>query len=83
MDRTDLSGPEMDHPPLGRSYLVVLQSYDMSCTLILLSGLYGLDFIADIDINPSSMGPIFEVLIGPTLGVPQWTIRYWTAPFWW
>ena len=28
------------------------------------------------DINPSSMGPIFGVWIGPTLGVPKWTIRY-------
>ena len=38
---TELGSAEMDHPPLGRSYLVVLPSYDMSCTLILLTGLYG------------------------------------------
>ena len=71
-----LWGPEMDHLPLGRGYLVVVSSYDMSCALILLTGLYGWDYMADIDINPSSMGPIFGVWIGPTLGVPKWTIRH-------
>ena len=45
----------MDHPPLGRSYLVVVPSYDMSRALILLTTLYGLDFMGDIDINPSLM----------------------------
>ena len=59
MERTDRCGPEMDHPPLCLSYLVVVPSYDALCALIILSGLYGLDFMADIDINPSSMGPIF------------------------
>ena len=59
MDRTDPWGPEMVHPPLGRSYLVVKPAYDVSCALILLTELYGLYFMADIDINPSSMGPIF------------------------
>ena len=58
----------MDHPPLGRSYLVVVPSYDVSYALILLTGLYGFDYTADIDINPSSMGPIIWVWIGPTLG---------------
>ena len=82
MDRTDPWGPEMDHPPLGRSYLVVLPSYDMSCALILLTGLYGWYSIVDIDINPSSMGPIFGVWIGQTLGVPKWTIRHWAAAIW-
>ena len=82
VDRTDSWGPEMDHPPLGRSYLVVVPSYDMSCALILLTGLYGWDSIVDIDINPSSMGPIFGVGIGPTLGVPKWTIRHWAAAIW-
>ena len=81
VDRTDPWGPEMDHPPLGRSYLVVVPSYDMSCALILLTGLYGWDSIVDIDINPSSMGPIFGVGIGPTLGVPKWTIRHWPQLF--
>ena len=52
----------MDHPPLGRSYLVVVPLYDMSCALIYLKGQYGLDFMVDIDINPSSMGPIFGVV---------------------
>ena len=61
----------MDHPPLGRSYLVVVSSYDMSYALIFLTGFYGLDFMVDIDINPSLMGPIFEVWIGLTLGVPK------------
>ena len=70
VDRTDPWGPEMDHPLLGRSYLVVAPSYDMSGALILLTGLYGWDSMVDIDINPSSMGPIFEVRIGSTLGVP-------------
>ena len=79
VDRTDPWGPEMDHPPLGRSYLVVVPSYDMSCALILLTGLYGWDSMVDIDINPSSMGPIFGVWIGPTLGVPKWTICHWAA----
>ena len=41
VDRTDPWGPERDHPLLGRSYLVVVPSYDMSCALILLTGLYG------------------------------------------
>ena len=82
MDRTDPWGPEMDHSPLGRSYLVVVPSYDVSCASIILSGLYGLDFMADIDINPSSMGPIIGVWIGPTLGVPQWTIRHRAAAIW-
>ena len=82
VDRTDPWGPEMDHPPLGRSYLVVVPSYDMSCVLILLTGLYGWDSMVDIDINPSSLGPIFGVWIGPTLGVPKWTIRHWAAAIW-
>ena len=60
----------MDHPPLGSSYLVVEPLFDMSCTLILLTDVYGFDFLADIDINPSSMGQIFGVWIGPTIGVP-------------
>ena len=82
VDRIDPWGPEMDHPPLGRSYLVVVPSYDMSCALILLTGLYGWDSMVDIDTNPSSMGPIFGVWIGPTLGVPKWTIRHWAAAIW-
>ena len=82
VDRTDPWGPEMDHPPLGRSYLVVVPSYEMSCALIFLTGLYGWDSMVDIDINPSSMGPIFGVWIGPTLGVPKWTIRHWAAAIW-
>ena len=82
MDRTDPWGPEMDHPPLGRSYLVVVPSYDMSCALILLSGLYGWDSMVDIDINSTSMGSIFGAWIGPTLGVPKWTIRQWAAAIW-
>ena len=71
VDRTDPWGPEMDHPPLNRFYLVVVASFDMSCDFILLIGLYVWDSMADIDINPSSMGPIFGVWIGPTLGVPK------------
>ena len=59
VDRTDPWGPEMDHPPLGRSYLVKVASDAMWGALILLTGLYGWDFMAGIDINPSSMGPIF------------------------
>ena len=82
VDRTDPWDPEMDHPLLGRSYLVVVPSYDMTCALIFLTGFYGLYFMADIDINPSSMGPIFEVWIGATLGVPKWTIRHWAAAIW-
>ena len=68
VERTDHWGLEMDHPALGRSYLLVVPSYDMSIVLILLTGLYGWDSMADIDINPSLMGPIFGVWIGPTLG---------------
>ena len=82
VDRTDPWGPEMDHPPLGRSYLVVVPSYDMSCALIILTELYGWDSMADIDINPPSMDPIFGVWIGSTLGVPKWTIRHWAAAIW-
>ena len=53
VDRTDPWGHEMDHPPLGRSYLVVVPSYDVPCAFILLTGPYRLDFMADIDVNPS------------------------------
>ena len=53
VDRTDPWGPVMDHSPLGRSYLVVVPLYDMSCVLILLTEFYGWDSRADIDINPS------------------------------
>ena len=60
----------MDHPPLGRSYLVEVPLYDMSYVWILLTGLYGCDSTADIDINPS-MAQIFVVWIGPILGVPK------------
>ena len=67
--RTDPWGPEMNHPPLGRSYLVVVPSYDMSCVLIFLTGLYGWDSMANVNINPSLMGLIFGVWIGPNLGV--------------
>ena len=49
----------MDHPPLHRSYLIVVPSHDMSGALILLTGLLGLDSMAGTDINPSSMGPIY------------------------
>ena len=82
VDRTDPWGSEMDHPLLGRSYLVVVPSYDMSCALILLTGLYGWYSMVDIDINPSSMDPIFGVWIGLTLGVPKWSIRHWAAAIW-
>ena len=80
--RTYTCGPEMEHPSLDRSYLVVVSSYDMSGSLILLAGHYGWDSMAGFDINPSSMGPIFVVLIGPTLGVAKWTIRHWAAVIW-
>ena len=82
VDRTDPWGHDMDHPPLRRSYLVVVPSYDMSGALILLTGPYGWYSMAGIDINPSSMGPIFGVCIGPTLGVPKWTIHHWAAAIW-
>ena len=82
MDRTDRKVPEMNHPPLCHGYVVVVPSYDASYALILSTGLYGLDFMADIDINPSSMDPIFGVWIGPTLGDPKWTIRHWAADIW-
>ena len=72
----------MDHPPWARFYLVVVPTYGVLCTLILLTGLYGLDFMANIDINSSSMGPIFGGRIGPTLGVPEWTIRHCAAAIW-
>ena len=71
VDRTDPWSPEMDRPPLGRSYLEVVASYDISGPLILLTGLYGWDSIGGIDTNPSSMGPIFGVWMGPTLGVSK------------
>ena len=37
VNKTDPYGPDMDHPPLGRSYLVVVPSYDMPCQFILLT----------------------------------------------
>ena len=79
VDRTDHWGSEIDHPPLGRSYLVVVPSFDVPFDVILLTGPYGWDLKSDIDINPLSMGPIFEVWIGQTPGVPKWTIRYWAV----
>ena len=82
VDRTGPWGPEMDHPPLGRSYVVVVPSYEMPCAFIFLTGQYGLDFMANIDINPSSMGPIFGAWIGPILGFPKCTIRLWAAAIW-
>ena len=82
VDRTYSWGPEKDHPPLVQSYLVVVSSHDMSCALILLTGLYGWDSMADIDINPSSMGPIFGVRIGQTLGVLKCIIRHWASAIW-
>ena len=82
VDRTDPWGPEMNHTPLGRSYLVVVPSYDISCALILLTGLYWWYSMADFDINPSSMCLKFAMWIGPTLGVSKWTIRHWAAAIW-
>ena len=82
MDRTDPGGPEMDHPPLGRSNLVAVPSYDMSGSLILLTGHFGSDSMANIDINTSWMSPIFWVWIGSTLGVTKWTNRHWAAAIW-
>ena len=41
VERTDPWGAEMDHPPLGRSYLVVVPLYDISCALILSTGFFG------------------------------------------
>ena len=34
VDRIDPWGPEMDHPPLGRSYLVVVPFYDMALIIV-------------------------------------------------
>ena len=82
VNRTDPLGPEMDHLPLGRSYLIVVPSYDMWCALSFLTGFYGLDFMADIDINPSLMGPIFGMWTGSTLGFPKGTIGHWAAAIW-
>ena len=82
VDRNDPLGFKMDHPPLDRSYLVVVPSYDVSGALILLTVLYGWDSMTGIDINPSSMGPIFGVWLGPTYGVPKWTICHWAAAIW-
>ena len=62
---------------MGRSYSVVVASYYMSCAIF--TGIYWWDSMADIDINPSSMGPMFGVCIGPTLGVRNWTIRFLVA----
>ena len=80
--RNDPWGPEMDHPPLVPSYLVEVPLYAMLCVWIHITALYGWDSVADIDINPSSMGQIFGMCIGPTLGVQKWTIRHWTAAIW-
>ena len=82
VERTEPWGPEIDHPPLGRSYLVVVPSYDISGALIFSTGLYGWDSMAGININPPSMGPIFGVWIGPTRGVPKWTVRYLASAIW-
>ena len=68
VDRADPWGPEMDHPPLGRSYLVEVPSYHMSCAFILLTWLDGWYSTADIDINRSSIGPIFGLWKDRPLG---------------
>ena len=60
VERTKNLGPERDNQLLDPSYAIVLPSYDMSYALSFLTGFYGLDFMADIDINPSSMGLIFR-----------------------
>ena len=80
--RTDPWGHEIDHPALGRSYLVVVPSYDMSGALILFNWTLWVRFHGRFEINPSSMGPIFGVWIGPTLEVPKWTIRNWATAIW-
>ena len=82
VDGTDPWDPEMDRPPLDHSYLLVVPSYDMPSALIILTWLYGWDSTADVDMNPSSMGPLFGVWLGPTPGVPKWTIHYWAATIW-
>ena len=69
----------MDHPPLVRSYLVVAPSVDMSYGFILLTWQDGWDLMSDIDIDPSSKGPLFGVWIGQNIGFPEWTINLWTA----
>ena len=80
-------GPNLGVPkriiqPLGRSYLVVVSSYETSGSLILLTGLYGCDSMVGIDINPSLMGPIFGVWLGPTLWVPKCAIRHLATFIW-
>ena len=49
-----------DHRPLGRENLVVVQSHVMWLDNFF-TGHNGLDFLVDIDTNPSSMGQIFGV----------------------
>ena len=61
VDRNDPWGLEVVHLPLGRSYLVGVSLYEMSCALTFLTWPYGWDLMADIDINFSSMRPIFGV----------------------
>ena len=82
VDRTEPCGPEMVHPSLGRIYLVIVPPYDMSCALMLFTGIYRWVSMADIDLIPSSMGPISGVWIGPTLGVSRLTIRHWAVAIW-
>ena len=71
VDGTDPLNPEMDHLALGYSYLVEVQLYDILRVLILLTDPYAwdslTDILTDIDINPSSIGPIFWVSMGPIL----------------
>ena len=66
MDRTDPLGPEIDHPPLDRIYLVVVPSNDMSCTLILLTGLYGSNILSVDRTDPW----------GPEMYHPPWGRSY-------
>ena len=79
VDGTDPLNPEMDHLPLGCSYLEEGPSYDILRVLILLTDPYAWDSMTDIDINPSSISPIFWVSMGPTLRVSKWTICHWAA----
>ena len=82
VDRIDHWGPDMDHPPLGRSYLVVVPLYDISCALIFFNGGLWVRFHGRYWYQSLTMGPIFGVWIGPTLGVPKRTIRNRAAAIW-
>ena len=83
VDRKDPSGPEMVYHLLGRTILVLLHWYDMSCGLILLHRSlwvrFNIWYCYQYLIDKSNICCFW---IRQTLGVPKWIIHHWAADIW-